>query len=344
MALKLKRLLEDHGISLADLAQGAQASKTTMFYVVNRGDFPKNDMEIKDRIVRYAKKRCFWSEDMFEPEKEKQMSIGQDAINFHGFSGEPFVNEITDDGDLYLTESATRSRKALVALIKSNGRALLCGKNGSGKTEIANSVLAEVQDAGVVVYKTFPENGLCQQKKLSDMNIVEGLMLSCGIESLPISREKRKIAFQNHLEHLARPILFVAEEAHAWHWSTLRTLKWFSERVVGRKSLMGLLLIGHESLIPLLDQRVPELGNRLTHIYMKPFSKPEAVKYLGHKLARAGNAHALPAAALEAVYERVGRDLQQPYPLVLNRTAATVLLYAMRVGEKNITAKCVLSA
>ncbi len=355
MPLKIKQLFDDAGYTLSYIAVSCNTAKSTMHAALMDGVFPKKTEEfIKAQLMHLARRtqiargvyrdNVLSEEHLFSfkgDEEDSFMDLDFEVMNYFKFSHQPFRHDIQRDEDMYMTRYLARAEDLLLNAARSKGLVALLGGIGYGKTELWKRAEEKLLNEEVVIVKPLPEN-----QEITIVQIVEQVLTALGHDRMPRTREQRKRLFTNSLSALkkdGRTLVYVSEECHAWDWKTLRSLKWLYENRVGRECLMGIILIGNVHLKAILESRVPELYRRLTILQLPEYNKKEACEYLQHKLQRAGNAKIFENGGLEAIYDRVVRDHDRPFPLSLNRAAVACLMKAFRLRQSQINSKLVLS-
>ena len=144
--------------------------------------------------------------------------------------------------------------------------------------------------------------------------------------------------------------LLVIEESHSLPVSTLRQLKRLHEERMGRKPLLGILLLGQPELGMKLDEKrhdLREVVQRCEVATLEPLDT-ELEKYVAHRLAREGRKvdELFEKDAFEAMRARFiirkkdgsrERTLSLLYPLAVNNFLTAALNLAAEIGAPKVS-------
>lgn len=166
--LALKPLLQQHGISQAELARLVELSPATIAQWINHEQWPKTPSanELKQRVVVVlAPLGIAATESVFEPvptaatagteietavsgDTQQQLSeeddemilrkqrLTREAQAHFGLSADPFTSDINSPDDVYLTPPARAVREHLWATARHGGFMAVVGESGAGKSTL----------------------------------------------------------------------------------------------------------------------------------------------------------------------------------------------------------------
>jgi type II secretory pathway predicted ATPase ExeA len=218
------------------------------------------------------------------------------------------------------------------------GAALLVGEPGVGKTllvRLLDQHLPEsIQPRGVVLYPQLPVAELIA----SAADALDCPPADGGTLELQVRR------IQRHLLDRARQgqhTLLVVDEAHLIEaprgFEALRLLLNFEHE--GSPALT-LLLVGHATLVPLLE-RLPQFDGRLAvKCVLRPLTADETFAYVHHRLHAAGAEQ--PVFTSEAV--QCLHELTRGNPRAINRLCDLALLLGFAEDHRSLSAEHVAAA
>ncbi|CAN2041050.1 hypothetical protein GMMP15_260008 [Candidatus Magnetomoraceae bacterium gMMP-15] len=256
----------------------------------------------------------------------------------------PFVNEIFEAKDIFLSEDHLFLKEMMLDAAKYTGFCAVWGEVGSGKSMIRKTVIQELQKAGIGI--VFPQI-------IDKARVYPGSLLDAII--LDISQEKPK----RTLEYKSRQVgdllkqrtqngmkqILILEEAHLLTIRALKALKQIFELEDGFKRLIGIILIGQPELKHLLDESLhPELREVIRRISLAKIRglDRELERYLSHKFQRIGQriSDVFDGDAINAMRRRLNGNT---YPLTINNFAAKAMNFAFEIGESKVTAEVINS-
>jgi type II secretory pathway predicted ATPase ExeA len=191
--------------------------------------------------------------DMIEINKEVEM-LTQEALKHFKLFRSPFLNDVRDVEDIYLSEDHRYIEAAMLDAAKHTGFLAVIGEVGSGKSVIRKKVVAELQkDESARII--FPR--MIDKTRVTAASICDAIILDLSDER-PKSRLEQK-ARQVEKVLISRSkagchVVLMIEEAHDLTVKVLKLLKRFFEIEDGYKKALGLVLIGQPELGALFNE------------------------------------------------------------------------------------------
>ena len=220
----------------------------------------------------------------------------------------------------------------LYATEESRGAALLVGPFGAGKSLLLRALLAGLPPEGFTT-------GLVTNALMSPAEVVLALARALGAEDMPENAAEVSESYAQHrLESrlsaisagggravLAIDDAHVIEDAAVWEALRLALGIWGQERAV-----LTLLLAGHNDLLDRVES-APGFSERVVvRTALVPLSEEESLKYILHRLARAGASGGIFTRAAAGEIARRSGGL----PSRINHLADLALAVAFGMGTK----------
>ena len=211
--------------------------------------------------------------------------------SYYGLSAKPF--QLTPDPGFFF---ASKSHKRALAylqygLSQAEGFIVITGDIGTGKTTIANSLLADIEDDIVAVQIVTP--------KLSPDELVKMVASKFNVDTVNKTKADILHSLEDYLRGLQQQgsrALLLVDEAQNLPLETIEELRMLSNFQEAGKPLLQSFLLGQKELQPIL--RAPNMEQFRQRIvascHLKPLSKEEVVEYIGYRLHQAGRKGNLP--------------------------------------------------
>jgi type II secretory pathway predicted ATPase ExeA/outer membrane protein OmpA-like peptidoglycan-associated protein len=206
--------------------------------------------------------------------------------SFFGFKDTPFRLS-ADEKFRYAHKNYLRASAYLAyALQQSEGFVMITGQPGSGKTTLVRDVISEIDPS-----KFNAVNLVTSQ--LHAEELLRKVALEFGLPAESYSKATLLTCINKHLsdlyDHGQRSILFL-DEAQNLSLNGLEELRLLSNLQKGNRSLLQIVLIGHDELRDLV------LGPNMEHIQqrliatcqIKPMSVEQTQEYITHRLSVVG--------------------------------------------------------
>ncbi|MFT0531630.1 AAA family ATPase [Castellaniella hirudinis] len=319
--LKLKKILADHGIEQAALADASGYSAPTMSQLLNHGFWPRSakSRRLRDNIRGYLRMRGV-AESLiavaFEKETapvqegpdtnlsdEEPMSIPKQILHpntrqHFGLVRDPF-GEVSSAEEFYQNEHIRFTRAAMVDAARRGGFLAVVGESGSGKTTLRRDLQERIDREQLPIQVIRPyvvgmEANDVTGKTLKAAHILEAIMAEIAPhDPLRMSQNARFRQLETALREsysAGQRCVVVIEEAHALPKPTLRHFKRFIELEDGFKRLLSVILVGQPELLTKVDPRDPtmrEVVQRLEIIKLPPLGH-YLEEYVAHRVEPLG--------------------------------------------------------
>jgi len=255
----------------------------------------------------------------------------------------PFDGEVVRDEEMFANGEVAYVREACMQTARSARFTAIVGESGAGKTTILADLEARIlrDKAPVIVIKPWVlgmEESDAKGKTLKSGDILSSIITTLDPLALPRQTlEGRSNQAQKILTRSAEAgydHLLVIEEAHSMPEPTLKHLKRLHEMRLGRKPLLGILLLGQTELGMKLDPRranLREVTQRCEVVNLLPLDG-DLRAYLEHRAKAAGR-------KLEEFIDETGiNEIRARLTITrasgpAGRTSATSLLYPLAVNN-----------
>lgn len=319
--LALKLVLQQHGISQAQVARDIGLSPALIAELLNKEKWPASidKTALKGKITEALGDRDIAVDAaMFEPVStaptadtkttmtqevldmlpKKQTLTPQAKLAF-GLFRDPFEDDVQEAADLFLTPDARAVREHLWAAAKNGDFLAIAGESGSGKSTLVDDMKDRIYRESAPIILIEPsvrrmEDNDKKGKTLKSGDIEEAIIYSLDPTATPKrSAEARARQVASMLEHSARARnshVILIEEAHSLPVPTLKHLKRFTEIKAGFTRLLGVILIGQTELKIKLSgqvQEVREVVQRCQLVELPPLDA-HLEGYLRFKFDRVG--------------------------------------------------------
>ena len=290
--LKLKHILEQHGISQRKLARLMNVSPASMSNLLNRGQMVKTEPEaFKQRLAEALKTLDISTalselltdvsagaatpaemstENHQDPLTEDDtMLLAKQALfpatkkHFSLFSN-PFTEEVRSAKEVFTSPDVRYVREALFQTAKFGGFMAVVGESGAGKSTLRRDLIERINQDNLPVIVIEPyiiamEDNDLKGKTLKASHIAEAVINTLApLENVKRSPEARFRQLHRVLKDSARAgnqHILIIEEAHSLPLPTLKHLKRFFELEDGFKKLLSIVLVGQPELKLKLSER-----------------------------------------------------------------------------------------
>lgn len=254
----------------------------------------------------------------------------------------PFDGEVVDDAQMFSSHEIAYVRQACLEAATGGRFVALVGESGAGKTTILGDLEARLhRDRKPVVlikpYVLAMEDNDTKGKTLKSADILASIISTLDPRApMRITLQGRAKQAQDLLTASAEAghqHLLVIEEAHSMPDATIKHLKRIHEMRLGRKPLLGILLIGQTELAVRLDPKrahLREVTQRCEMVQLMPLDS-DLMPYLKHRAEAAGRqlAEFVDERGMEEIRARL--TVQRPGPG--GKTVPTSLVYPLAVNN-----------
>jgi len=318
MLQRLKKCLDEYGISQAELARAVGISGPSMCRIMLRGEWPRRTRTealqeniravLAERDVPRADMKDLFenpdAERAGEPQEDEIMLLSRQTLfretkqHFKLFCN-PFSEDMRSSEDVFLSADIRYVRESMFNVAKNGGFLALVGESGSGKSTLRRDLIARLAEEApqVVVIEPYVlgmEDSDKKGKTLKSSHIAEAIMDRIApTEVLASSSEARFRQVHRSLLNSARggqSHVLIMEEAHGLAIPVLKHLKRFWELEDGFRRLLSIILIGQPELQAKLargNYQVREVVQRCEVVELRPLGK-DLQAYIQFKLTRAG--------------------------------------------------------
>ena len=172
-----------------------------------------------------------------------------------GVYADPFVDDVHDKGDVYLTDSVRYTSEYMYLTAKNAGMIAVIGESGSGKSTLRKLLIDRIQESGAKIRIIFPRT--LDRTRLTAAAICDAIISDVSKQTPRRSFEAKCRQVETVLSESARAgwsHVLMIEEAHDLSIQTLKYLKRFWELEDGFKKLLGIVLIAQPELKLKLDE------------------------------------------------------------------------------------------
>jgi type II secretory pathway predicted ATPase ExeA len=385
--LALKAYLQKKQLSQAGVARAVGVSPATMAQLLNYGIWPTNpprDALQASITAALAARNYAVTAAHFEPVPVAVETVNHDnapegidmllrkqtlspqARKHFGLFRDPFDNDVTEAGDVFLTPDIRFVREYMWCTAKLGGFVAVIGESGSGKSTLRRDLIDRIarEDAPIMIMEPYVLG--MEDNDLKGKTLKAGAIADAMIHALsPLERPRQSIEAKGRQLHRllkdSRKSGFVhcliIEEAHGLSVPTLKHLKRFFELEDGFKKLLSIILIGQTELKTKLSERAPEVREvvqRCEVIELPPLDS-HLDGYLKFKFDRVGKPfdEVFEKDALDGVRERLifsksGKSSRETislmYPLMVNNLINGALNKAAALGFPTVSADLIREA
>ncbi len=406
--LNLRADLASVGRSAADCARHTGVSTATISLAINFNRWPKARVsgdELRERIRQYLTAcgaapetvSATFDEAPTEPRANAALRAmaqattsgpqpgstqGEDPfmlLRHHSLSSaarqhfrvprDPFINELNEDADVFITDDIRYVRSAMRQTAKHGGMLAVVAESGGGKSTLRQDLIDWINQGEPITvvepYVIGMEDSERKGKALKAADIT-GAVIRTVSPGTPLRQVLQDRAAQMHTilrasAQVGRRHVLIIEEAHALAVPTLKHLKRFYELQDGFKKLLSIILIGQTELEHKLSEHNPEVREvvqRCEMVKLPPLDN-HVEGYLRHKLGRAGlefdgvfapdAAEAIRATLRQSITETVrgqrqAREQSLCYPLAINNLVTRAMNEAVKIGAPKVNAALIQAA
>lgn len=254
----------------------------------------------------------------------------------------PFDGEVIDDAQMFTNGEIAYVREACMQAAVGGRFVAVVSESGGGKTTMLGDLESRLQrdHKPVLVIKPWVlgmEDNDTKGKTLKSTDILASIVTTLDpLATVPQTLQARSNKAKDLLTKSTEAgysHLLVIEEAHSLPEATLKHLKRLHEMRMGRKPLLGILLLGQTELAMKLDPRranLREVTQRCEVVQLMPLDG-DLQAYLAHRATAAGR-------ELGEFIDKSGVDelrarLTITRPTGAGKTSATSLLYPLAVNN-----------
>lgn len=276
--------------------------------------------------------------DMLLPKQ----TLSRNAMRTFKVFSSPFDGEVIEDAQMFTSGEISYVREAYLQAAKGGRFVAVVGESGAGKTTIQADLEARIEreKMPVIVIKPWVlgmEDSDRKGKTLKSADILGAIVTTLDpLATMPQTLQARSNLAYKLLTTSAEAgfsHLLVIEEAHSMPDATLKHLKRLNEMRLGRKPLLGILLLGQTELGLKLDPRranLREVTQRCEVVQLMPLDG-DLQPYLAHRAQAVGRelADFIDAGGIDELRAR----LTVIRPGSGGKTRATSLLYPLAVNN-----------
>lgn len=290
----------------------------------------------------------------------KQTLTAQAGKHFKLFRN-PFDGPVDRQDQFFQSDEFAYVREALRDAARNSGFMALVGESGAGKT----TVLADLEES---LLKQSPDLILIRPsvlgmeeteragRMLKSADILHAIITALAPAAIiPQSLQPRTVMALKQLNASAQvgnSHLLVIEEAHGMPDSTMKHLKRLHEMRQGRRSLLGILMVGQTELKKRLADglragTLREVAQRCEIVELLPLGK-DLRGYLEHRAQACGRSldSLIEPGAVEQLRIRLTKKVQQgmvdlTYPLLVGNACTRAMNIAAELGVPIVTSEVV---
>lgn len=301
--------------------------------------------------------------------KEYEMLLAKQTLSLQarkhfGLFTNPFGGEVMRDQDFFNGDDFAWVREAAWQCVQNASFVAVVGESGAGKTTILTDLQARTlaEARGITFIKPFVlgmEASDSRGHRLSSSDILHAVITTLEpTATVPQTDAARSSKANKLLQESAaagNSHLLLVEEAHALSDATLKHLKRLHELRLGRKPLLGILLLGQPELktrleVGLNNGKLREVAQRCEVVQLLPLDN-DLQAYLQCRMQAAGKVYEnlfdadFASALRERLTKRDGEGaVSMCYPLAVNNIVTCALNEAARSGASTVPAvvfKCI---
>lgn len=296
-------------------------------------------------------------------------SLSQKAREHFRVPRDPFINEMNEEKDVFVTDDIRYVRSAMRQTAKHGGMLAVVAESGCGKSTLRQDMIDWInQGEAITVIEPYVIGMEDSQRKGQALKAADitGAVIRAVAPGQPLRQQLQDRAAQMHQilkdsAQVGRKHVLIIEEAHALAVPTLKHLKRFYELQDGFKKLLAIILIGQTELGTKLSEHNPEVREvvqRCEMVRLHPLDN-HVEGYLRHKLARVGLAYeavfgpdvpdAIRGELRRTVTEgqrgqRVAREQSLCYPLAINNLVTRAMNEAVKISAPKVNAALIKAA
>lgn len=296
-------------------------------------------------------------------------SLTQQARQHFRVPRDPFINEMNEEADVFITDDIRYVRSAMRQTAKHGGMLAVVAESGCGKSTLRQDLIDWInQGEPITVIEPYVIGMEDSQRKGQALKAADitGAVIRAVSPGTSLRQQLQDRAAQMHSilkgsAQVGRKHVLIIEEAHALAVPTLKHLKRFYELQDGFKKLLSIILIGQTELGTKLSEHNPEVREvvQRCELVRLPALDNHVEGYLRHKLARVGMEYesvfaedvqdGIRAALRRTVNEsqrgqRVAREQSLCYPLAINNLVTRAMNEAVKISAPKVNAALITAA
>jgi type II secretory pathway predicted ATPase ExeA len=292
-----------------------------------------------------------------------KQTLSMEARKQFALFSNPFDGEVSSEAEMFQSGEIRFIREACWQTAVNGSFVAVLGESGAGKTTILADLKERVEGSNRPVIMIEPSvlgmgnnDRVAKVIKSADI-LTAGILTLAPLSTMRATIEGRTRQFIKLLEtsvSSGNNHMLVIEEAHDLPVVTLQHLKRLHERArIGRRSALGILLIGHPELEIKLKE-VREVYQRCEVLHLRPLDH-ELHAYLAHKAEVAGKklGDLITDDGIEAIRARLTierranngqgvRVISLVYPLAVHNMVTAALNQAAALGAPIVDADIVM--
>ena len=385
--LQLSAIAAELGVSFSEMADAAGISRTALFNLADKNAWPArtearqlsqalrelfaergaNEEQLGALFHACVQRRANVRKPPIRPHQpppeETDVLLAKQTLNmaarkaFQLFTN-PFDAEVQSEDEMFCNAEIAFVREACWQAAVGSRFVAVVSESGGGKTTIVRDLeerIARDRKQVIVIRPSVlgMEDTDTKGKTLKSTDILAAVITALNpLATVPQTLEARSRRAAKALAGSAEAgfqHLLVIEEAHCLPDATLKHLKWLHELHVGRRPLLGILLVAQPELMLKLDPKrasLREVTQRCEVVQLLPLDR-DLKPYLQHRAKLAGRelAALIHDAGVEAIRERLtvirGGVRTVPvsllYPLAVNNLVTAALNLAAELGAPLVT-------
>lgn len=297
-------------------------------------------------------------------------SLTQQARQHFRVPRDPFVNEMNEEGDVFLSDDIRYVRSAMRQTAKHGGMLAVVAESGGGKSTLRQDLIDWINNTGEAITVIEPyvigmEDNQRKGQALKAADITGAVIRAVAPgQTLRMQLQDRAAQMHNILKasaQVGRKHVLIIEEAHALAVPTLKHLKRFYELQDGFKKLLSIILVGQTELGNKLSEHNPEVREVVQRCEMVrlPSLDNHVEGYLRHKLARVDMEfdQVFAPDAVDAIRthlrysvsdshkgQRTTREQSLCYPLAINNLVTRAMNEAVKISLPKVNAALISAA
>jgi type II secretory pathway predicted ATPase ExeA len=269
----------------------------------------------------------------------------------------PFDGEVTKDDAMFVSDDIAYCREAIWQCAQNGGFVALVGESGAGKTTLLQDLEARLErdnDSVIVIRPSVlgMEGNDTKGKAIKSADILHSVITRLDHQAtVPQTLQARTVKAAKLLEASAKAgntHLLVVEEAHSMPDATMKHLKRLHEMRLGRRPLLGILLLAQPELKAVLADglrtgTLREVAQRCEIVEL--LALDGSLKEYLERRASACNVQlsalmddqAIEALRDRLIFKRHGKHISMCYPLAVNNLVTRALNTAAELGAPRVT-------
>jgi type II secretory pathway predicted ATPase ExeA len=281
------------------------------------------------------------------PEEEESMllpkqTLSRQARTAFGVFRNPFDSDLQPDDEIFMNSEFAYVREACLQAALNSSFVALVGESGSGKSttvEGLEDTIVRDRKPVIVIRPSVlgMEDRMYAGKPVKAGDILQAIITTLDARATPKqtveARSTQAVQLLRGSVEAGNQHLLLIEEAHSMSDFTLKHLKRLHEMKLGRRPLLGILLVGQPELKAKLDPRraaLREVTQRCEIVELLPLDN-DLKAYLQHRAKTVGAD--LAKLIDDTGIEEVRRRLTVERPGSGGQRRATSLLYPLAVNN-----------